>query len=87
MDVEVPPFKKFPKKTKTNNKIYEFNEKLGKYITKENTNKKKILPVCNMLSQMAHYNALFYEDIHFNFHQGILFFKTAALSNFLIEFL
>ena len=68
--MEVPPLKKLPKNEQTNNKIYEFNEKLREYITQENTEKIekiKILPVCNMLSQMANYNALFYDDKHFNF--------------------
>ena len=35
-----------------------------------------------MLSQMANYNALFYDDIHFNFQQGI--FINAVLSHFLL---
>ena len=82
--MEVPPLKKLPKNEQTNNKIYEFNEKLREYITQENTEKIKILPVCNMLSQMANYNALFYDDIHFNFQQGIPFIKNAVLSHFLL---
>ena len=45
---------------------------------------KKILPVCNMLSQMANYNALFYDDRNFNFQQGIQFIKNAVLSHFLL---
>ena len=51
--MEVPPLKKLPKNEQTNNKIYEFNEQLREYITKENTEKTKILPVCNLLSQLA----------------------------------
>ena len=47
--MEVPPLKKLPKNEQTNNKIYEFNEKLREYITQENTEKIEILPVCNML--------------------------------------
>ena len=35
--MEVPPFKKLPKNEQTNNKIYEFNEKLRECITQENT--------------------------------------------------
>ena len=82
--MEVPPLKKLPKSEQTNNKIYELNEKLREYITQENTEKIKILAVCNMLSQMANYNALFYDDIHFNFQQGIPFIKNAVLSHFLL---
>ena len=37
-----------------------------------------------MLSQMANYNALFYDDIHFNFQQGNTFIKNAVLSHFLL---
>ena len=48
--MEVPPLQKMPKNEQTNNKIYEFNEKLREYITQENTENIKILPVCNMLS-------------------------------------
>ena len=33
---------------------------------------------------MANYNALFYDDIHFNFQQGILFIQNAILSHFLL---
>ena len=32
--MEVPPLKKLPKNEQTNNKIFEFNEKLRKYISK-----------------------------------------------------
>ena len=35
-----------------------------------------------MLSQMANHNALFYDDVHFNFRQGIPFIKNAVLSHF-----
>ena len=72
--MEVPPLKKLPKNEQNNNKIYE---KLREYITQENT-------VCNMLCQMANYNALFYNDILFNFQQGIPFIKNAVLSHFLL---
>ena len=44
----------------------------------------KILHVCNMLRQMANYNALFYDDIYFHFQQGIPFIKNAVLSRFLL---
>ena len=37
-----------------------------------------------MLSQMANYNALFYDDIIFNFQQGIPFIKNAVLSHFVL---
>ena len=33
---------------------------------------------------MASYNALFYDDIHFNFQQVIPFIKNAVLSHFLL---
>ena len=82
--MEVPFLKKLPKNEQTNNKIYEFNEKLREYITQENTESIKILPVCNMMSQMSNYNALFYDDIHFNFQQGIPFIKNAVLIHFLL---
>ena len=84
--MEVPPLKKLPKNEQTNNKIYEFNEKLREYITQENTEKIKELPVCNMLSQMANYNALFYDDIHFNFQHGVPIIKNAVLIHFFILF-
>ena len=84
--MEVPPLKKLPKNEQTNNKIYEFDEKLCEYITQENTEHMKVLPVCNMLSQMATYNALFNDDTHFNFQQGITFIKKAGLCNFLLNF-
>ena len=35
--MEVPPLKKLPKNEQTNNKIYEFNEKLREYPTQANT--------------------------------------------------
>ena len=57
--MEAPPLKNLPKNEQTNNKTYEFNEKLREYITQENTDHITIIPVCNMLSQMANYNALF----------------------------
>ena len=82
--MEVPPFKKLQKNEQTNNKIYEINEKLREYITQENTEKIKLLLVCNMLSQMANYNALFYGDIHFSFQQGIPFIKNAVFNHFLL---
>ena len=81
--MEVPPLRKLPKSEHTNNKIYEFNEKLREYITQENTEKIKILPVSNMLCQIANYNAVFYDDIHFNFQQGIPLIENAVLSHFL----
>ena len=74
-------FKKIAEKRTKNNKTYEFNEKLREYITQENTEEIKPLPVCNMLSQMA---TLFYDDINFNFQQGIPFNKNAVLSHFLL---
>ena len=37
-----------------------------------------------MLSQMAKKNALFYDDIHFNFQQGMTFIKYAVLSHLLL---
>ena len=82
--MEVPPLKQLPKNEQTNNEIYEFNEKLREYITQENSEKIETLPVCNILSQMANYNALFYDDIHFNFQQGIPFIKNSILSHFLL---
>ena len=81
--MEVPSLK-LPKNEQTNNKIYDFSEKLCEYITQENTEKFKIIPVCNMLSEVANYNALFNDDINFNFQQGIPFIKNADLSHFLL---
>ena len=70
---EVPPLKHLPKNEQTNNKIYDLNEKLRKYIRQEYTENIKILPVCNTLSQLANYNSLFYDDIHLNFQQSFSF--------------
>ena len=82
--MEVPPLRKLPKNEHTNNENFEFNEKLREYITQENTEKIIILPVSNMLCQIANYNAVFYDDIHFNFQQGIPLNKNAVLSHFLL---
>ena len=37
-----------------------------------------------MLSQLANYNALFYDDTHFKFQQGFPFIKNAVLNHFLL---
>ena len=51
---------------------------------KKTLKKSNKISVCNMLCQMANYNALFYDDIHFNFQHEISFIKNAVLSHFLL---
>ena len=51
--MEVSLLKKLSENKQRNNKIHESSEKLREYISQENKEKIKLLPVCSVLSQMA----------------------------------
>ena len=44
----------------------------------------KLLPIHQMMMKLPHYNYLFYDDLHFNYQQGVPFLKNAFLGHFLL---
>ena len=51
--MEVSLLKKLSANEQRNKKIHESSEKLREYISQEHKEKIEMLPVCNVLSQMA----------------------------------
>ena len=82
--MEVPPLKNCRRTNRQTTKFMNSVKNCASILHKKILKKIKILPVCNMLSQMTNYNALFYDDILFNFQQGIPFIKNAVLCHVLL---
>ena len=81
--MEVPPLKKLSKNEHTNNKFYELMKNCSIILHKNLLTKSKYS--LSAICQMANYNALFYNDIHLNFQQGISFIKNAVLYQFFLS--
>ena len=80
--MEVPPLKNCQKTniltTNFMNSLKNCSSILHKNLLKKSTY------FLSATFQMANYNTLFYNDIHFNFQQGIRFIENAVLSQFLL---
>ena len=59
-------------------------KKLEIYAKSANNMNLKLIPIHQMMMKLPHYNYLFYDDLHFNYQQGVLFLKNAVLGHFLL---
>ena len=72
----IPPIKSSNHNSVANERISAFNKKLEIYANSANNMNLKLLPIHQMMMKPPHYNYLFYDDLHFNYQQGVPFLKN-----------
>ena len=82
--MEIPPIKSSNHNSVANERISAFNNKLEIYANSANNMNLKLLPIHQMMLKLPHYNYLFYDDLLFNYQQGVPFLKNAVLGHFLL---
>ena len=82
--MEIRPFKSSNHNSVANERITAFNKKLEIYANSANNTNLKLLPIHQMMMKLPHYNYLFYDDLHFNYQQGVPFLKNVVLGHFLL---
>ena len=74
--MEVPPIRAKSSNNMTNERIDQFNKMLRQYSDGKSL---KVLPLNEILKNMGNYNSLYYDDLHFNYEQGLPFLKNCLL--------
>ena len=82
--IEIPPIKSSNYNSVANERISAVNKKLEIYAISANNMTLKLLPIHQMMMKLPHYNYLFYDDLDFNYQQGVPFLKNAVLGHFLL---
>ena len=82
--MEIPPIKPSNHNSVANERISAFNKKLEIYANSANNTNLKLLPIHQMMMKVPHYNSLFYDDLHFNYQQGVPFLKKPVSGHFLL---
>ena len=80
--MSIPPIKSSNHNSVANERIFAFNKKLEIYANSANNMNLKLLPIHQMMMKLPHYNYLFYDDLNFNYQQGVPFLKNAVLGHF-----
>ena len=82
---EVPPIRASRANEAANQRIQQYNEKM-KHFCSENVQELKtvLVPLAATMRTMDNYNALLYDDIHFNDHLGLPLLKNTLLSFLLL---
>ena len=79
--MEIPPIKSSIQNSIVNERTSAFNKTLENHANSTDMN--LILLLIHRMMKLPHYNYLFYDDLHFNYQQGVSFLKDAVLGHFL----
>ena len=82
--MEIPLIKSSNHNSVANERISDINKKLEIYANSANNMNLKFLTTHQMMMKLTQYNNLFYDDLHFNYQQGVFFLKNAVLGHFLL---